>query len=160
MLLRPFRIFVLLTCLPCAAAATESNVDLVKRLYAKYAWESTDRSPKGATSFIDEPRAELLKYLEPALAEALLQDRQCAKQTRQLCRLDFSPMWASQDPGARELHVKQGSSATRVQVSFTYPGTGERLVIEYELAQTAGGPRIRDVYYSVGHALRKTLGVK
>ena len=159
MLLRPFRIFVLLTCLPCAAVATESNVDFVKRLYAKYAWESTDRSPNRATPFIDEPRAELLNYLEPALAEALLQDRQCAKQTQQLCRLDFSPMWASQDPAAGDLHVKQGSSTTRVQVSFTYPGTGERIVIEYELAQTAGGPRIRDVYYSGSPPLRKTLGI-
>ena len=154
-----FRLFVVLIGLPCAAAATESNVEFIKRLYEAYAWESTDNSPKGKTPFINEPRAELVKYLEPTLAEALLQDRQCAKQTRQICRLDFSPMWASQDPGARELQVKRGSNASRVKVSFTYPGSGERIVIEYELSVTAAGPRIREVYYATGPALSKILGV-
>ena len=158
--LLPLRILILLICLPFAAGATESNVDLVKRLYAKYAWESTDSSPKGSTPFIDAPQAELLKYLEPSLAEALLKDRQCAKQTGEICGLDFSPLWASQDPGAKDLRVKQGRSAKRVEVSFTYPGSGERIVIEYELALIAGEPRIRDILYSEGFSLRKTLGVK
>ena len=154
------RLSVVLGCFPCSASATESEIEFIQRIYGKYAWEASDNRPKGATPFIDEPRSELLKYLEPNLAAALLQDRQCAKRTRQICRLDFSPLWASQDPSATDLLFQRGSNAARVKVSFKYPGSGERIVVEYELAPTTQGPRIRDVYYPAGPALSKLLEVK
>ena len=155
-----FRILVLLGCLPCAVCATETNVDFIERFYARYSWEASDSQAKGRTMFIDEPRAELLKYLEPKLAEALFKDRQCAKQTREICSLNFSPMWASQDPGAMELLVQRDNSISRVKVSFIYPGSGKRIVIDYDLTQTTQGPRIKDVYYSDGSVLSKILEVK
>jgi hypothetical protein len=153
-------LFCVLACLSSAAPAAEPDIEFIKRLYERYAWEATDNVPKSATLFIDEPRAELLKYLTAPLADALLQDRQCAKRTRQICRLDFSPMWASQDPGAAELRFERCSTPSRVKVSFKHPGSGERIVIEYVLAQTERGPRVADVHYPGGGILSKILAVK
>ena len=155
-----FRIFFVLSWLPCAASASESEIDFIRRFYAKYSWEASDSKPRDGTPFIDAPRAELLKYLEPRLAEALLKDRRCAKRTRQICRLDFSPMWASQDPGAMELRVQRGDDASRVKVSFKYPSNGDLIVINYDLTQTSQGLRIKDVHYPTGSVLSKILAVK
>lgn len=155
-----FLILVLLGCLPCAVYAAESEIDFIKRFYARYSWEASNSQSKSRTKFIDEPRAELQKYLEPRLAEALIRDRRCVRQTREICRLDFSPMWASQDPGAMELLFQQDYEASRVKVSFTYPSNGKRIVIDYNLTQTTQGPRIKDVYYSDGSALSHILEVR
>lgn len=151
---------VLLGCEHCSVAATPAEVRVIQRLYQQYLWEATDVPGGSRVPFISEARPELLKYLEPRLAEAVLQDRECAQRTQQVCRLDFSPMWASQDPGAKSLRIRQAKPGRPVVVSFTYPGNGERIEIEYELIQTPNGPRVRDVRYQAGPSLRKRLGVK
>jgi hypothetical protein len=158
--LRLANALLILASASLAASAAESDVRLIERLYQTYAWEATDAQGKSKPHFIEEPLAELQKYLTPTLAQSLHRDRQCAKRTQQVCRLDFSPMWASQDPAAKNLRIEQGSAKSKVKVSFTNPGSGEQVEIEYELGQTPQGPRVRDIHYSSGLPLFKILRAK
>jgi hypothetical protein len=137
-----------------ASAALEA----VSRLYRDFAWEAeAQQSTRRATSFIEQSKRELERYLEPQLTDLLLADRACVARTKQICRLDFAPLWSSQDPGATNLQVKQGTRQGTVGVSFVYPGNGQRIRLQYEIAETAAGSRIFDIRYESGSSLRSIL---
>jgi hypothetical protein len=118
----------------------------VRRLYRDFAWEAVFSDPDVGkwVGLLQQPRSVLCRYFTPKLAELLVDDARCARKTRGICRIDFLPMWASQDPGATDLVV---SPAVRgiVDVGFTYPGNGEQFKLRYSLVRTAPGWRIADI---------------
>lgn len=138
-------------------AEVSSAVNLVAALYRKFAWEAVMTQPRaGAVFFIDESPRQLNQYLVPSLTQLLRSDRECAVREG-VCRLDFSPLWAAQDPAAMELRVLTTEDPRRVKVQFMHPGAKQTVVLFYQLEDTAAGPRITDIEYGDSASLRHIL---
>lgn len=130
----------------------------VARLYRDFAWEAVIDEPAAVGKpLVDQPRTVLERYFSKDLAGLILGDRHCRMRTREICKIDFSPLWASQDPGASGLRVAPGATADLVQVSFTYPGDSSKIAITYQLLHSKSGWRIADVLYAGGGSLRALL---
>jgi hypothetical protein len=158
-------IFTLLVA--CASAAhgepnTKSGaVQVVAQLYRDFAWEAIIDEPEWVGhDLLDQPRSVLEGYFDHNLATLILKDRQCATQTHEICRLDFSPIWASQDPGASETKIIAGATPDIVSVKFRYPGDGSKIEMSYRLIKTNVGWRIADIRYSSGSTLLSILTAK
>lgn len=161
MALRTFLPLLTLLSLPLAAIAQGKQPDgvkLIRSLYDAYAWEAVDGTSSSKRPFIDEPRKELLKYLEPGLASLLRKDRKCAERTRAVCKLDFAPLWGSQDPGAEQLRVVGTTDRDVVEVKFNYPGSDRAVLLSYKLVETPAGLRVADITYGPGASLLRRLG--
>lgn len=130
------------------AASPDSNpVDVVAQLYRDFAHEAVIEEPdwKGH-SLTDLPRVSLEKYFDHNLASLLLKDNECAAKTHEICKLDFSPMWSSQDPeGVSQLKVKQTNIPSIVEVYFSYFGNKEMIKLTYLMTRTHKGWRISDI---------------
>lgn len=87
-----------------AHAAKDARLAVVERLYQDYAWETGPGISK-RTPFLNEKSVVLSKYLTKSLSRLLLEDRKCSERTREICRLDFSPIWNSQDPEGAKFRV-------------------------------------------------------
>jgi hypothetical protein len=154
-----FLAFVTLGCaiaLPNAAAANGPE-QTVRRLYHDYAWEAVMTAQAG-TSLADQPQQVLRRYFTPRLASAIRSDSQCAAQNHDICALDFSPIWDSQDPGAYDLTVSSLADS-RVLVQFKTPQGDKASRLEYRLVRLQSGWRISDIVYPEGGSLRSLLGV-
>lgn len=110
-------------------------------------------------AIFEQSRATLRKYFDASLVTLLEKERQCVTRTQEICNFDFDLLHASQDPDAADLSIKAEAS-NKVVVSFRYPSNGERITIQYLLAQTRNGPRITDVIYPNDTSLRKLLMTK
>ena len=153
-------IFVTASVATAGSAGKSGDVDLVARLYRDFAWEAVIDEPLGVSrAFADQRRSVLERYFSPNLVSLLLEDRQCVLRTHEICKLDFSPLWASQDPGATELRVVQGALRGWVLVRFRYPSNGETIKLNYRLVKTRAGPRIADIRYDSGTTLVSILSV-
>jgi hypothetical protein len=137
--------------LPVHAAST------VVRLYQDYAWEAVIDEPQDTGQALFSQSADVLgRYFAPDLVALILRDRACEERSHEICRLDFDPIWASQDPGATEMAIRQSGDPARVTVDFTYPGNGEHIHIVYVLVRMRDGWRIADIQ-DPGTSLRKIL---
>lgn len=136
----------------CAAAELPSpQVAIVAKLYQDFAFEAVLEEPTSEnSSFIDQKKPVLLRYLTPSLAELLLRDRQCVKTTHDICRLDFAPLWGNQDPIGAGVKVLPGAASDTVIVRLRYPSSTTQLT--YHLKHIAVGWRIRDISYEPEHS--------
>lgn len=130
-----------------AAAPTDPRVAAVTKLYHDYAWEVLITEPCQCSGhFISEPESVLSKYLAPKLVQLILADRACAARTREICNLDFSPIWAGNDPAAADLRVKLGTKPNEVLVQFNYALNDKKpILIYYDMIQVGGAWRIADI---------------
>ncbi|MEO8777373.1 MAG: hypothetical protein ABI389_01740 [Rhodanobacter sp.] len=143
-----------------AATPINGPVALVTALYRTYAWEAVIAQPDlSSFELFEQPRNVLAQYFDGHLVELILQDRECAKSTHEVCRLDFMPLWSGQDPGATDLAIRQTGKAAIVSVQFRYPGNGELVKLTYQLSQTAAGWRISDIR-GASFSLLSVLGSK
>jgi hypothetical protein len=133
---------------------------VVVRLYRDFAWQAVFAPRRDAVTFIDQPRAVLERYLEPELATLLLADRACVKKTKEICRLNMDPLFASQDTAAFDLEVDEPDAGNVVRVRYTYPGDGKKIEVRHVVVRTGRGWRIRDIRYWEGTTLRRMLGGK
>jgi hypothetical protein len=139
-------------------AATGPEVELLASLYRSYAWEVVIDEPlPGTATLLEQPASELGRFFTPQLVALLRKDRECAARTREICRLDFSPIWAAQDPRATELRVYRTQEPNKVRVQFKTAPQGNVSVLIYKLAQTAAGLRIDDIEYESGTSLSRLL---
>ena len=106
---------------------------------------------------IDQPKPVLEKFFTPGLVELLLRDREEMARTGEIARLDFLPLWNSQDPSASELKVTAGSKPNTVEVSFAALGAEQRIVLTFVLEETSDGMRISDIEYAGGYSLAGLL---
>ena len=143
-----------------SASASPSQpraAETIVSLYKAYAWEAVIEQPdESSAGLFQQPRSTLEKYFSTHLAALILRDRQCQVRTGEVCRLDFSPIWASQDPQATELEVIPTRNPSVVSVQFHYPGTNKTIKLIYTLSKTANGWRISDIQ-SQSWSLEKIL---
>lgn len=116
---------------------------MVFQLYKEYAWEAVLTG--GPDGLMQQPREVLESYFDTNLASLILKDRACVKKRREICKLDFDPIWASQDPSAGDLNVEKTKNENIVKVQFRYPSTDERIELLYRLTKTSKGWRISDI---------------
>lgn len=162
-----FAIYVLVACLffssGVSAAASKTEASVVGELYRAYAWEAvigvpTDEASPFKQHLVDERESVLRLYFSPELAGLLAANSQCKARTKEICKLDFDPIFASQDPAAMDLSIKRVAPGS-VKVLFTYPSSREKIQIDYKVLQFGGKWRITDIIYP-GHSnmsLRKLL---
>ncbi|MBS1169982.1 MAG: hypothetical protein H6R01_900 [Burkholderiaceae bacterium] len=143
------------------ASRKETPVRVVSTLYEDFAWQAVFAIPAPGTTIADQSRAVLEKYFDSDLASLFVQDAQCRNRTNGVCKLDFDPIFASQDPSASDLTLTP-SSVSKVAVEFAYSSNREKIRLLYTLKQTAQGWRITDIQYAnMGNSsLRKILQSK
>jgi hypothetical protein len=136
----------------------EAPEAVVVRLYRDYAWQAILAPRKEDRPFHAQAGAVLERYLTQDLAALLVADRECVRRTKEICRLDFDPLFGSQDPAAMDLVVGEADRDGIVLVRFKYPGNGQIIEIRHVVVKTARGWRIRDIIGKEGNSLRKLLG--
>ena len=139
---------------PTGAAAT------VIQLYHDYAWQVViDEPANSSVDLFDQPAQVLSRYFDQHMVELIVRDRECRERTHEVCRLDYAPIWDSQDPGARDMKIRATSDPSKVSVDFVYQGERDRMHLIYMLSKTPEGWRITDIHGSSG-SLRKVLESK
>jgi hypothetical protein len=146
---------LLIACVLSAASAAgleaqtklSAPVALVARLYATFACEAVVDTP-GCDSeheLVDQPKAVLAKYFDAQLVRLWLADRSCVAQSREICNLDFTPMWASQDPTGTTVRILPAADSTGVDVELRSGHSSTKRVLRYALAKTPQGWRIHNI---------------
>ncbi len=153
-------LFLLIATSGKAATSTLTPVDVVTRLYRDFAWEAVLSSANDEVGLGDQSEAVLLRYFNPKLASLLVEDARCRARRRQICTLDFAPLWASQDPVATDLSVSQAHDRGQVQVQYAVPSTREHLTLMFKLVHTASGWRVADIVYPTGPSLVELLSAR
>lgn len=133
-------------------------VRTVAQLYRDYAWEAVVVEPHApALALVAQPKNILAKYFDDELATLLVKDSECARRTKGICNLEFSPLWASQYPGATELKVVGAADPSSVTVTFRHPNEKTPTTVRYRLRRTPAGWRIQDIVYDEIGSLVKLL---
>lgn len=128
---------------PSAAAA-------IRRLYATFACETVSVyacGPHG--SFTDQPRSVLAQYFDEELVRLWFADRACRHvvDAEDICwfdKLDFSPIWSSQDAVGTTFLVRSTADPSVVIVEL-HLQSGDQTVLRYSLINTATGWRIHNI---------------
>ena len=94
---------------------------------------------------MQEPPRILKQYFDEKLTSLILRDRACSEKGDGVCRLDFVPMWDSQDPAAVDLTVEKTEKKNIIKVQFRYPGSNEKIELRYRVTKTPEGWRISDI---------------
>jgi len=126
------------------AAAAETAVSTVVRLYQDFGWETVIVDPR-LPGLIDQPRGVLRRYFDGRLTDLILRDRECARTTHEVCALDFMPLWDGQDAGATELAVRATSDPSVVEVTFRFAEESRKKKLTYRLARSGTGWRIGNI---------------
>ncbi|MCZ8206446.1 hypothetical protein [Gemmatimonas sp.] len=149
----------------CASGASSreevsSPAAVVAQLYHDYAWEVVLDDARAWATLTDEPRDVLMQYFDDRLVDLLEEDQRCRERTKQICTLDGSPIWYSNDPEATRLTVAGGADSTEIAVSFTRsqpPSEGAIISLTYRMARTPRGWRVHDVRFPGGRSLVELL---
>ncbi|GLQ50959.1 hypothetical protein ACFFJT_07130 [Dyella flava] len=146
--------------LPAVSLAAESLTGpeaLIVKLYKDYAWEAVIDEPVDSDAgLLQQPVNILNRYFDPHMVSLILRDRVCEEKNG-ICRLDYDPIWDSQDPGgAMGMKIQQMADPSEVSVDFIYAGHAAHMHIVYVLSQTRDGWRISDIQGTTP-SLRKLL---
>jgi hypothetical protein len=131
----------------------------VAQLYKDFAWEAAAGHTE-KPGLIEQPRAVLSRYFDDGLTSLILADRACVERTKEVCRLDFSPIWDSQDPAASGLKVSATKDPSIVKVSFRDSGSGDVTELTYRMVKTKAGWRVHDIAYKSHESLLTLLRAK
>lgn len=130
-----------------APAAPNGAVAAVATLYRDYAWEAVIERPGFSDPCLfKQPGGVLGRYFDKRWVDLIQQEQRCSEKSHAVCRLDFQPMWGSQDPGASQLEVLPTADPAAVTVQFIYPGDNSHIKLTYYLIRTAAGWRITDIH--------------
>ena len=150
--------------MPAMAAGVEAKTSVIARLYKEYAWEAifdTAAAPsRNWKTLLDEKPEILVRFFDDALTRLIVEDRNCRQRTHEICRLDYEPIWASQDPAATDLRISPGQEPSMIVVAFGYPGDKRALEVTYRMSLTRRGWRIADVLGPGGLSLLATLSAR
>lgn len=106
---------------------------------------------------LDQPEPVLKQFFTPGITALLLKDRAEAAEAGEVGRIDFLPLWASQDPSASDLRVGAGPKPDTVTVSFQTVGAESRTDLVFVVEETPAGVRIADIEYPSGSSFAALL---
>lgn len=135
---------------------------VIYQLYKEYSWEALFSSLDDAKKILGnpllmQPKKVLAKYFDDELVLFFLKEASCvAKNPGELCKLEFNPIFASQDSSASELNITS-INPKRVDVQFVYPSNHTKIRLSYVMSQTSKGWRISDIKYLDSHASLKDI---
>lgn len=148
----------LVTLAPLSASDRSAADQLVEKLYRQFAWEAIMGGPEfRQPGLLDQPQSVLEQFFTPEITTLLLKDRAEAAVAGEVGRIDFLPLWASQDPSASDLSIAAGSQADTVAVSFLPLGAENRTELVFIVKETPSGLRIADIEYPGGYSLATLL---
>lgn len=152
--------FILLSH-PMAVRAAEpkgsEQEGFIYQFYRDQAWEAVIMAPPEWVGIFNQSQPELEKYFDDKLVALILKDKAESQKEGDVGRLDFSPIWDSQDPtGVGDLEVLKTDKADVVTVTFRYPGAEQKNSLSYYLTKTARGLRIQNIT-SAGWSLLEIL---
>jgi hypothetical protein len=154
-----FAVLTISICTLSAAPPPPGADAVVSQLYKDFAWEAApDHAEK--PGLIDQPRAVLQRYFDDNLTNLILADRACAERTHEVCRLEFSPIWDSQDPAASGLKVSATKEPGVVKVTFRDPESHDVTELTYRMTKTQMGWRVHDIAYKSHESLQTLLRAK
>ncbi|MEA2164055.1 MAG: hypothetical protein QOK37_2182 [Thermoanaerobaculia bacterium] len=142
--------------LAAATAPPPGANAVVAGMYKDFGWEAKPGHAE-KPGLIEQPRAVLSRYFDGTLTALILADRKCVERTKEVCRLDFSPIWDSQDPSATKVNVLGSNDPAVVKVTFTDPESGRSTTLIYRMAKTKDGWRIHDIEYTSHESLLTIL---
>lgn len=143
---------------PLSAADRTAAEQLVEKLYREFAWEAVMSGPGfRQPGLIDQPKSVLEQFFTPEITGLLLKDRAEAAAAGEVGRIDFLPLWASQDPSAADLQIAAGSKPNTVDVSFLPRGTENPTKLVFIVADAPAGARIADIVYASGSSFAALL---
>ena len=152
-------IVVLLAVATSSQAKDEKKspqVELVRKLYKSFAWE-TVLYPETGETLAEQPKGVLRDYFDDELAALLASDAECAKK-RNICRLDVDPLFGMRDPIAHNLEVLPADTAGVVVRFLGVSGGSEAMTeIVIQMGRSGRGSRISDVVYPNGPSLKTRL---
>jgi len=135
-------------------------VATVAQLYRDFAWEAVVEEPSfDDHGLLDQPRSVLQRYFDDRLTELWLADRACETKRREMCRINFLPIWNSQDPTASGLRIIQSADSGVVRVTFRAYQV-HTVYLTYHLIRTPRGWRIDDIRNGSEWSLRTLLSRK
>jgi hypothetical protein len=122
-----------------------SAFEKVAALYADHAAESVVDEPLGiCPSLTERPSGYLKRFLSPALLALVLEERRRTK-PGWIGNLDFSPLWASQDPAGVRVRVTPGKRDGEVRVGLVYPG--RTVELEFKMSVRGSHWLVDDILY-------------
>ncbi|WP_283745908.1 hypothetical protein [Sideroxydans sp. CL21] len=134
--------FAAATLFAVSVAAEQPKIPasaVVAQMYKDFKWE-TEPGVTGKVTLFDSPPEVLSKYFDKTLVDLVTKRRNC---NYQMCGLDYSPMWNSQDPDGVSVTIKSTARADVVTVDVIYFNGTSRLT--YYLRETPAGWRIKDM---------------
>jgi hypothetical protein len=138
---------VVVGALSAQRAPLSPRVALVRDLYSDFACEAVVDSPGCAErhEFVDLPIDVLRQYFDESLARLWVAERERAGRTREVGKLDFSPIWDSQDPPGTYVRILAISDSSHVEVELRHLADSEIRNLRYTLVRTSAGWRIHDI---------------
>jgi len=125
---------------------TGRGLDVVARLYRDFAWEAVVETPPWhGHELLDQPRVVLARYFDNELIRLWLADRACEARTHEICKIDFMPIWDSQDPSGTFVSIDSTTDPALVKVELRHPFKTEPRTLNYRLVKTPDGWRIHDI---------------
>lgn len=145
-------------CLAAPPASEQADVAVVAKLYKDFAWQALGSMQDLFGKPLQQQSESVLRqYFDPGLAALFLRERECVSRRREVCNMDFDPLFASQDAAATDFSI-QRTGIGKVSVTFTYPSNGEKLKLDFLVKQAGKTWRIHDVVYTnLQSASLKTL---
>jgi len=143
----------------CGTAGAESAQSVVARLYKDFAWQALSSQSELFGDVLSHQKKTVLdRYFSPDLTALFLQDESCQSKTKEICSLDFDPLFASQDPGATDLEIGEAKSNT-VPVEFKSSIGSAKVQLDFKMTMIAGAWKITDIIYTGMNkaSLRKIL---
>jgi hypothetical protein len=120
----------------------DSPKGIVFKIYRDFAWEAVMAGGWGG--LLEQPKEVLSQYFDANLTSLLLKDRVLANKEG-MGNLDFSPIWASQDPSAVDMKITGADKPNLVKVEFRYPSNGQKIELTYKVTKTNRGWRISNI---------------
>lgn len=130
--------------------AFDSPLGIVSKVYHDYSFESVFDSHAPYPTLLDESTPILESYFAPALVKLIVADRQCASAHGWgYCKIDFMPIWASQDSSRISVNLSETSKAEEILATLTVPeptpGVTSKIELVYVVTKTPRGWRIGDI---------------
>ena len=130
-----------------AQSSAGSAIGFVRQLYGDISCEAVMEEPRcpAGRDLSQMSRSQLARYFDSRLVDLWLGDRECVTRNREICNLDFAPLWDSQDPAGATVRVLAGDKENRVIAEVRRPASMDVVRLQFELVRHAADWRIRDV---------------